>query len=62
MRDLSHLIHTKKLRFLETNEEYTWKYGEMLFTTDEYLSETIFDKKYYDNVRTAELTQFVLVE
>lgn len=62
VRDLSHLIHTKKLRFLETNEEYTWKYGEMLFTTDEYLSETIFDKKYYDNVRTAELTQFVLVE
>ena len=62
VRDLSMLIHTEKLRFLETNEVYTWKHGEMLFTNDEYLKETIFDKKYFEKVKEASATRFLLVE
>lgn len=62
VRDLSHLIHTEKLRFSNSNDVYTWKHGEMLFTTDPYLNEAIFNKKYFDDVKTTELTEFVLLE
>ncbi len=62
VRDLSMLIHTERLAFFETNEVYKWKHGEMLFTSDEYLRETIFDRKYYEKVKEAQATRFFLVE
>lgn len=62
LRDLSILIHTEKLAFSETNEIYKWKHGEMLFTNDEYLKETIFDKKYFEKVTDAGATRFFLME
>ncbi len=62
VRNLSMLIHTERIGFSETNEVYKWKHGEMLFTNDEYLKETIFDKKYFEKVKEASATHFFLVE
>lgn len=62
VRDLSLLIHTEKLVFADTNDVYIWKHGEMLFTSDEYLKNKIFDKKYFEKVKNASETRFFLVE
>ena len=62
VRDLSKLIYTDRLGFTDTNEVYKWKHGEMLFTNDEYLKETIFDKNYFEKVKIAQATNFFLVE
>ena len=62
VRDLSKFVQTEKIAFSDTNEIYKWKHGEMLFTKDEYLKETIFSKKYFEKVKQAQATNFFLLE
>ncbi|HMV43054.1 MAG TPA: hypothetical protein PK079_18950 [Leptospiraceae bacterium] len=62
VRDLSLLIHSEKLAFVESNEVYKWKHGEMLFTQDEYLKEVVFDRNYFEKVKHAAETRFFLLE